>query len=108
MREHPDGPAAYHLRTSIFHDTPLDRAVVATMRLSQGANRLAQQTLGRIRQTWLDVLNEEIADPAIAEAVLLMGDGLYFAAATAGVTDRSSEDIEALIGVVRSLVDSRR
>lgn len=107
MREHPEGPAVYHLRTSTFHDTPLDRAVVATMRLSQGSNAVAQKTLERIRRSWLDALNEQIADPAVAEAVLLMGDGLYFAAASAGADNRSPDRIEALIGVVHSLIDSR-
>ncbi|MDR6908528.1 AcrR family transcriptional regulator [Rhodococcus fascians] len=107
MREHPEGPADYHIRTSTFHDTAVDRAVVATMRLSQGANELAQQTLERIRQSWLDALNEQIADPAVAEAVLLMGDGLYFAAASAGTDHRSPDHIEALVGVVHRLIDSR-
>ncbi len=107
MRTHPEGAAVYHLRTSTFHDTPVDRAVVATMRLSQGANAVAQQTLKRIRQSWLDALSEQIADPAVAEAVLLMGDGLYFAAASAGSHDRSPEDIEALIGVAQKLVGLR-
>lgn len=106
MRKHPEGPADYHIRTSTFQDTAVDRAVVATMRLSQGSNAVAQQTLGRIRQSWLDALKEQIDDPAVAEAVLLMGDGLYFAAASAGVINRSAEDVEALVGVVNRLIDS--
>ncbi|MBY6361622.1 TetR/AcrR family transcriptional regulator [Rhodococcoides corynebacterioides] len=107
MRAHPEGAAVYHLRTSTFHDTPVDRAVVATMRLSQGSNAVAQQTLARIRQSWLDVLNEQIADPAVAEAVLLMGDGLYFAAASTGPYGRPPDNIDALVEVAQRLVDAR-
>jgi hypothetical protein len=36
-----------------------------------------------------------------------MGDGLYFAAASAGTDHRSPDDIEALVGVVHRLIDSR-
>lgn len=101
MRAAPEGPAAYYIRTSVYADTPIDRAIIATTRLSQGANERARQALRHIQQVWMNVLSEEITDPATARAVMLIGDGLYYNAAMSGETsEMPPEDIDSLLDVV--------
>jgi AcrR family transcriptional regulator len=105
MRTAPEGPAAYYVRTSRYEDTPLDRAIVATMRLSQGENERARAAIERIHGGWRDALVEEVADAAVAHAVMLIGDGLYYHAALTGGTDAMSpKEMDALLEVVRRLI----
>ncbi|MGV5046047.1 TetR/AcrR family transcriptional regulator [Rhodococcus pyridinivorans] len=105
MRTAPEGPATYYIRTSVFADTPLDRAIVALTRLSQTANPRAQQALRRIHQGWFEALSDEVTDPAAARAVMLIGDGLYYGAAMSGETSTTPpEDVDELLKVVRKLI----
>ncbi len=107
MATAPEGPAAYYVRTSNYEDTLLDRAIIATMRLSQGANARAQGALRGIHARWMDALSEEIPNRNVARAVMLMGDGLYYNAAMSGarslVTD---EEMCELLEIVRRVVQS--
>lgn len=104
MRAAPEGPVEYYIRTSVFADTPLDRAGVALTRLSQTANPRAREALQRIHQGWFDALAEEIGDHATARAVALIGDGLYYRAAMSGETSTTPpEDVDDLLAVVRRL-----
>ncbi|EHK83334.1 TetR/AcrR family transcriptional regulator [Rhodococcus pyridinivorans] len=105
MRAAPEGPATYYIRTSVFADTPLDRAIVALTRLSQTANPRAQQALRRIHQGWFEALSDEVTDPAAARAVMLIGDGLYYGAAMSGETSTTPPgDVDELLKVVRKLI----
>lgn len=105
MRTAPEGPATYYIRTSVFANTPLDRAIVALTRLSQTANPRAQQALRRIHQGWFEALSDEVTDPAAARAVMLIGDGLYYGAAMSGETSTTPpEDVDELLKVVRKLI----
>jgi len=111
MRAAADGPAAFYVRTSAYTGSPLDRAIVATSRLAQAFSE-AGQALLRMRQRWLDVLVDAVADPAVARAVMLIGDGLYFNAAladgSAGPTPPALQaDIDDLLDVVADLVRTR-
>ena len=104
MRAAPEGPTAYYIRTSVFADTPLDRTIVATTRLSQTANPRARQALRRIHRGWLDALADEVTDPAAARAVMLIGDGLYYGAAMSGETNATPpEAVDELLEVVKRL-----
>ena len=106
MRQAPEGAAAYYVRSSNFEDSALDRAIVAATRLSQGENAAAQQALLRMQQGWLDALTEEVRDPAVARAIILLGDGLYYRAAFGGkVLAASTEEMDDLLGIVRRIVD---
>lgn len=83
MRDAPEGPAAYYLRGSLLQDDPLDRSIIAAMRLAPEHNRRKQEVLAEVRQGWLDLLVGEIGDAVIADAIMLMGDGLYYQATLA-------------------------
>jgi AcrR family transcriptional regulator len=107
MREAPEGALDYYVRTSNYADTPLDRAIVAMMRLSQGANGRAQEAMQAMQQRWLDTLMEQVPDEASARAVILMGDGLYYnAALTGGRRAATDEQLEALLARIKHMVDA--
>ena len=108
MNTAPEGPSAYYIRTSVYADTPLDRAIIATTRLSQTANPRARRALRRMHQGWLDALSVEVTDPAAARAVMLIGDGLYYGAAMSGETSKTPpENVDELLDVVRRITGAR-
>lgn len=78
MRVAPEGPAAYYLNTSVDSGSDFDRALIATARIAQENFEAAGETLDTIRAQWLAVLDEHLNDRALAQAIQLLGDGLYF------------------------------
>ncbi|CAM3135862.1 HTH tetR-type domain-containing protein [Prescottella defluvii] len=109
MRTAPEGPAAYYVRTSNYEDKALDRAIIATMCLSQGANTRAQDALLRIRNCWMDAMAAEIPDRAVAHAVMLIGDGLYYNAAMSGTPSIVTDDeMDELLTIVRRIIGEAR
>mgnify|MGYP003511809464 CR=1 FL=1 len=74
----PEGAIAYFMRSSVMHDDPLDRAIIATSRLAQGGSSSATASLRRIRVLWEDVLRPHTRDQATLDLVMLVSDGLYF------------------------------
>lgn len=112
MRTAADGPAAFYVRTSAYTGSALDRAIVATSRLAQGSHPEAVEALRKMRQRWLDVLVDAVEDPAVARAVMLIGDGLYYNAAMddgwAGTTSpMQAAEVDDLLVVVAQLTGSR-
>lgn len=107
MRCAEDGAARYYVRTSVWTDSPLDRALVAVAQLAQESHAGARGAVARARKGWLTLLREEIDQPEIAHAVMLIGDGLYFDAALTGGEGPTAEDrpsIEELLPVVDHLL----
>ncbi len=80
----PDGPVSYFLRSSVMHNDPLDRALLATSRLAQGGNVTASDALRRVREEWTAVLRPHVRDETALDLVMLVSDGLYFNNALAG------------------------
>jgi AcrR family transcriptional regulator len=83
----PDGPISYFVRSSVALSSPLDHAFVATVRLAQGGNREAARAIDEVRDRWLDVIGRHVGDPALALAITLIGDGLYYHSASRGSED---------------------
>ncbi|GAA1080464.1 TetR/AcrR family transcriptional regulator [Tsukamurella spumae] len=105
MAAAPEGAVEYYVRTSVFADTPLDRAIVAVFRLSQGANARAQQAARGMQEQWLRTLRAQVPDEDTARAVLLLGDGLYYnAALTGGHATVTDAQLDALVERVRHMV----
>jgi hypothetical protein len=69
--------AAYFIKSSVWANTPLDRAAVAATRLAEVAHEETRQRFSAIQQRWLHEIAEDVG-PAMAKPVLYMGDGLYF------------------------------
>lgn len=106
MKAAPDGSAAYFIRSSLWADTPMDRAFVAATRLAEVAHEETRRRFAGIQQQWLDVLAEDVG-PEVAKAVSYMGDGLYFNAMFEGGQGDGNAgreaDVEILLGVLDRL-----
>lgn len=113
MEQAPDGASAYYVRTSVYQGTGMDRTTIACLRLGQDMHPLAQAAMERTHQQWLELIEREVGDAAVARAILLLGDGLYYNAALAaggghGGTEGTAvpddaEHLDALLDVVRRL-----
>jgi AcrR family transcriptional regulator len=105
----PEGAARYYVRTSKYMDSPLDRAIVAVARLVQQGHPAAAQTFARIQELWLEALEQALGSRPVAQAVKLIGDGLYYSATffspdaqqnqlADGEMDALLEQVDALVG----------
>ena len=108
MAQAPEGPSNYYLRTSVYADSPLDRAYVAVSRLRQDAAAKVARAYEDIQGRWLQLIRTEVKSEAAARAILLLGDGLYYNAALASSETRAQnqalqKDLEALLEVADKL-----
>lgn len=107
MSADPEGACVYYVRTSAFKDTPFDRVFLAASRLRGQAQVDVSELYHRIQGRWLEMIRAEVPSDAVARAILLMGDGLYYNAALASDAERPSlaaqGDVNALLEVVREL-----
>lgn len=78
MAEAADGPSAYYVRTSVFEDSALDRSIIAATRLDSVPASRRREAFVAMQSRWLSLIEGEVGDPAIAHAILLMGDGMYY------------------------------
>jgi AcrR family transcriptional regulator len=110
LRQAERGPVDRWIRGSLSTATPFDRAYVATSRLAQGNHPRARDTLTHLQDEWAAVILEAVGDPAVARAVLLIGDGLYYNSALQpwlGGSAPADDALDALIRVVDDLVRLR-
>lgn len=109
MAAAPDGPSAYYLRTSVFEDSPLDRSIIAATRLDSAPAARRRGVIAEMQSRWLSLIEDEVGDPAIARAILLMGDGLYYNASLGAegfeisAGSRRAERMDELLRVVEQL-----
>ncbi|MFF1830134.1 TetR/AcrR family transcriptional regulator [Paenarthrobacter sp. NPDC058040] len=107
MKAAPDGAAAYFIRSSLWADTPMDRAFVAATRLAEVAHEETRRRFAAIQQRWLDVLAGDVG-PEVAKAVSYMGDGLYFNAMFEGGQEAGTAGREADVEVLLTVLDRLR
>ncbi|MDF2499124.1 MAG: helix-turn-helix transcriptional regulator, partial [Arthrobacter koreensis] len=50
----------------------------AAVRLAQANDAAASELLQRIHRDWFNLILDEVGDQAIARAIMLLGDGLYY------------------------------
>jgi AcrR family transcriptional regulator len=115
MRDAEHGAARYFVRNSQFVGSELDLALLAASRLQQAGYEEARHTLDATEDAWLSALVDALGDLPTAQAIKLMGDGLYHAAAlgvVAGQGEDSADnartiDMDSLLDVVDRLVATR-
>ena len=104
----PEGAARYYVRTSKYMDSPLDRAIVAVARLVQQGHPAAAQTFARIQELWLEALEQALGSRPVAQAVKLIGDGLYYSATFCSPDAQQNQlaegEMESLLEQVDALV----
>ena len=108
MATAPEGAAAYFIKSSVWADTPMDRVFVAATRLAEVAHGETLRRFAAGQASWLELLAADVG-PAMAKAVLCMGDGLYFNAMLArgpgGPPPEVEADVQSLLAAVERLRD---
>ncbi len=92
IRTAPAGAVDYLIRTSVNMGTPIDQAIIAAACLAQGTHPSANEALAALRRQWLAVIEEAVGDPDVAEAILLVSDGLYYNSALAAPMPSAAVD----------------
>jgi len=113
MLAHPGGAVDAFIRSSGGENTPLDRVMIATVRLAGNGSAEAAAAIDRVRQTWRDVLRPFVRSEAALALVMLVADGVYFNATLQVSGDASGmfgslpelTDLDELIAIVRATVD---
>ncbi|WP_282944560.1 TetR family transcriptional regulator [Cellulomonas endometrii] len=101
MRTAPEGAAEYYLRGSTESGGPLDRALIAAVRLAEESDDDATAVLDELRGRWYEALLAELEDPAVAHVVQLVGDGMYYNAVTGVRDDTALADARAVLARLR-------
>ncbi|MBX0300789.1 TetR/AcrR family transcriptional regulator [Cryobacterium sp. 1639] len=96
MRTAPNGAAAYYVSLAEYLNSPLDRATLAGGSLARH-NPRARALIVQLRQAYFDILNDDLHDPALARATMLLTDGLYYDATTIGEPFAHELDIPAFL-----------
>jgi len=112
MRVAPEGQVAYYIRTSARADSPLDLVLIAATRLLQRSHSRTREVLAALHDGWYRVLVEAVGDPAVARLVMLVGDGLYYAATLAGggpqdASDQPEHRATDVLGLIQELIHAR-
>ncbi|MBG6084330.1 TetR/AcrR family transcriptional regulator [Zhihengliuella flava] len=90
MAAAPEGPARYFVRGSLEATSDVDTYFNAVLRLATAQHPGATDALAAIHNEWLALIRDEVGDEAVAEAIMLIGDGLYYHAALPGAGDAAS------------------
>jgi AcrR family transcriptional regulator len=101
MAAAPGGPASYYMALAEYIDSPLDRTARALGFLAK-RNPRAQAVLSESRALFFQLLADDLGDPALARATMLLTDGLYYDALVIGVPFEHELDVAAFIGRMRA------
>ncbi|POH64824.1 MULTISPECIES: TetR/AcrR family transcriptional regulator [Cryobacterium] len=96
MRAAPAGAAASYVAMAEYVNSPLDRATLAGGSLAR-RNPRAHAVIVDMRRRYFDILNEDLRDPDLARATMLLADGLYYDATTIGEPFEHELDIPAFL-----------
>lgn len=109
MASAAEGASVYYVSTSCNVGSPFDRALIAATRLGIEKHPDAAATIRAVQERWLGLIREEVGDPGVATAIMLLGDGMYYNAVF-GYEGFGAlvPDVDALVGVVRGLIASTR
>ncbi|WGD37852.1 TetR/AcrR family transcriptional regulator [Lysinibacter sp. HNR] len=99
------GAVEHFIRTSVNSDSPLDRSLIATVRLAQDSQE-ARDVLQQINETWYAVILDTVQDPQLARTIQIISDGIYFNTAINLDINKvqMSGDIEEIVDSVIAVV----
>src|SRR5690606_21440271 len=95
----------HYVRTSWENNDLSDPLYRAVLRLAQASWQPAIDVIDGVHRAWGDLIREEVGDDALADAIMLIGEGLYYHAAMPGALVRGTFNpaIDALLAVVDRL-----
>ena len=103
------GPIAYFVRSSVDGRRPARPRFVATRPARAGRRRERRTRHRSARERWLDAIGRHVADPTVALAITLIGDGLYYDSALHGDDDDSAStcpgaaEMDALVALLERI-----
>ncbi|MCU1404790.1 MAG: TetR family transcriptional regulator [Glaciihabitans sp.] len=100
MRTAPGGAASYYVELAEYLNTPLDRATIAVGVLARHDDR-ARDAVKTLRQRNFEILNDDLGDPVLARAAMLIADGMYYDATTIGEPFEPELDVPAFLQRMR-------
>jgi AcrR family transcriptional regulator len=100
MRTAAHGAAAYYVSLAEYVNSPLDRATLAGGSLAR-RNPRAHAVIVESRRRYFAILNDDLQDPELARATMLLADGLYYDATTIGEPFENELDVPAFLARVR-------
>lgn len=105
MAKAPEGPSRHYVRTSWTSGSDLDTVYVAVLRLAQASNESAIETLESVHDAWLKQIKAEVGDVHVAEAIMLIGEGLYAHSSMPGEWSRGTfaQSLDQLLDIVDRL-----
>lgn len=107
MAEAPEGRARHFVRTSWVTEDSLDLTYNAVLRLAQAGHEPAVAALEHVHEEWLRLIRDEVADAGVAEAIMLIGEGLYHQSGVPGAWARRTfaGHLDELLALVDRLRD---
>lgn len=90
MAQAAEGPSRHYVRTSWTSGSHLDTYYTAMIRLAQSSWQPAIDVLEEIHEAWLRQIHEEVGDRHAAEAIMLIGEGLYHHSSMPGEWSRGT------------------
>ena len=100
MRAAPQGAAAYYTSLTEYVNSPLDRATLAGGTLAR-RNPRARGVVIEMRRRYFDILNDDLHDPELARATMLLADGIYYDATTLAEPFEHELDVPAFLSRIR-------
>jgi AcrR family transcriptional regulator len=88
MASDPGGPSHHFVRTSWITESAIDTLYTATVRLAQSQWQPAIDALEAVQTAWFELIHGEVGDVHVAEAIMLIGEGLYHQASMPGTWSR--------------------
>lgn len=103
MSASPGGASAYYVELAGYLHSPLDRATLSVGALAVQNSR-ARDLLAEMRERYWQLLSDDLGDPLLARATMLMADGLYYESTTIGVPFHEELDVS---GFLRGMIADR-
>lgn len=102
MLQQPDA-SEYYIRTSLYESSALDLSIAAVLRLESEFLPRVHAVLAELKDAWYAPILAEVGDPAVARAILLLGDGLYFNHSFFGADSVDQAQVEQILQIVSEL-----
>lgn len=106
MKAAAGGAVMHFLQTSLWSNSPLDKAFVAVNRLAPIAPAETRRRLVDVQKQWLEVLEAEVG-PDLALAIRYIGGGLFFNAVfhhcEPDNQHRRESDVADLVSLLRNV-----
>lgn len=102
-----DDPVATFLRESVAADGPIDRTMLALIRLGQlDEHAVARDAICALDDAYVAVMAERLGDPDLATLVVRLSDGVYLQSLLVGESEHDRSAVDALVATLDRLLEA--